>query len=71
MQTVCPMNYFSKCSQKMEAVFQTFSAHGSGWILQRVNEFYIKIGKVLLIRVFSFIPLPAKIAKLQQYSYSQ
>ena len=29
---------------KVEAVFQNFSAHGSGWFLQRVNEFYIKIG---------------------------
>ena len=51
---------------KMETVFQNFSAHGSGWVLQRVNELYIKIGKVLPIRGSSFIPLPAKIAKSHQ-----
>ena len=50
----------------MEAMFQNFSAHGSGWVLQRVNELYIKIGKVLPIRVSSFIPLPAKTANSQQ-----
>ena len=45
---------------KMEAVFQNFSAHGSGWVLQRVNELYIKIGKLLPIRGSSFIPLLKK-----------
>ena len=51
---------------KIEAVFQNFSAHGSGWVLQRVNELYIKIGKVFPIRGSSFIPLPIKIANSQQ-----
>ena len=51
---------------KMETGFQNFSAHGSGWVLQRVNELYIKIGKMLPIRGSSFIPLPAKIANSQQ-----
>ena len=32
---------------KMEALFQSFPVHGSGWILQRVNELYIKTRKVL------------------------
>ena len=52
---------FLEMQGKMEAVFQNFSAH-----LQRVNELYIKIGKVLPIRGSSFIPLPAKIANSQQ-----
>ena len=51
---------------KMEAMFQNFSAHGSGWVMQCANVFYIKIGKVLPIRGSSIIPLPAKIANSQQ-----
>ena len=51
---------------KMEAVFQNFSAHGSGWVLQRVNELYIKNGKVLPIRGSSILPLTATIANSQQ-----
>ena len=51
---------------KMEAVFQIFSSQGSGWVLQRVSELYIKIGKVLTIRGSSFIPLPEKTANSQQ-----
>ena len=51
---------------KIEAVFQNFSAHDSGWVLQRVNELYIIIGKMLPIRGSSFIPLPVKIANSQQ-----
>ena len=50
----------------IEAVFQNFSAHSSGWVLQRINELYIKIGKILPIRGSLFIPLPAKIANSQQ-----
>ena len=60
--------YFLEMLKKMEAVFQIFSAHGSGWVSQRVNELYVKIGKLLPIRGSSFIPFPAKIAKSQQYS---
>ena len=51
---------------KREAMFQNFSAHGSGWFMQCANVVYIKIGKVLPIRGSSFIPLPAKIANSQQ-----
>ena len=32
---------------KTEALFQSFPAHGSGWVLQRVNELYIKTRKAL------------------------
>ena len=53
--------FFLEMLGKMEAVFQNFSAHCSDWVLQRVIEVYIKIGKVLPIRGSSFIPLPAKI----------
>ena len=45
---------FLEMLEKMEAVFQNFSAHGSGWVLRRVNELYIKIGKMLPIRGSSF-----------------
>ena len=31
---------------KIDTVFQNFSAHGSGWFTQRVNELYIIIGKM-------------------------
>ena len=43
----------------VEAVFQIFSSHGSGWDCQRVNNFYIEFGKMLPIRDSSFIPLSA------------
>ena len=50
----------------MEAMFQIFSAHGSDWVLQKVNELFNKIGKMLPIRGSSLIPLPAKLANSQQ-----
>ena len=52
--------------EKMAAVFQKVSSHGSGWVLQRVIELYNKIGKILPIRGSSFIPQPAKLANTRQ-----
>ena len=43
----------------MEAVFQTFSSHGSDWDFQRVNELRSEFGKTLPIRGSSFNPLSA------------
>ena len=43
----------------MEAVFQTFSLHGSGWDFQPVNELCSEFEKMLPNRGSSLIPFSA------------
>ena len=67
MQTICLSDeLFLEMLGNIEAMFQIFSDHGSGWVLERVNELYNKIEEVLPFRGSSFIPFPAKIVNSQQ-----